>query len=118
VSPKHIVEAILLGGTVLTCWIGVIGMLRMRDPFQALHYLSLPATLGSILLTVATFVETGPSNTAWKVVLICFSLLAVNSVVTHATSRAFRTRELGHWEPKPGDPVEYVKETQTEGGRA
>lgn len=116
-SAKHIVEAVLLGGVVLTSWLGVIGMLRMRDNYQALHYLSLPATLGSILLTVAVFVETGFSNTAFKVLLICGALLAVNSVVTHATARAFRTRELGHWEPRPGDPVEFVKDTQPEGGQ-
>ena len=31
-SAKQIIEAVLLGGTVLTCWLGVIGMLRMRLP--------------------------------------------------------------------------------------
>ena len=106
--PKAIVEAVLLAGVVLSAWLGVIGMVRMREPMQALHYLSLPACLGSVLLTVAVFVETGSSNTAWKTLLICILLLAVNSVVTHAIARAFRTRQLGHWEPRPGDPVEFV----------
>lgn len=104
-----IFEAILLVGVVLSCWIGVIGMLRMREPMQAMHYLSLPACLGSVLLTIAVFLQTGNSNTAWKTLLICVLLLAVNSVVTHAIARAFRTRQLGHWEPRPGDPVEYVR---------
>ena len=108
VTAKMICEAVLLGAVVLSCWIGVIGMLRMREPMQAMHYLSLPACLGSVLLTVAVFLETGNSNTAWKTLLICLLLLAANSVVTHATARAFRTRQLGHWEPRPGDPVEYV----------
>ena len=107
-GPKMIIEAVLLAGVVLSCWLGVVGMVRMREPMQALHYLSLPACLGSVLLTVAVFVETGNSNTAWKTLLICFLLLAVNSVVTHAIARAFRTRQLGHWEPRPGDPVEFV----------
>lgn len=105
-----IFEAILLVGVVLSCWIGVIGMLRMREPMQAMHYLSLPACLGSVLLTIAVFLQTGNSNTAWKTLLICVLLLAVNSVVTHAIARAFRTRQLGHWEPRPGDPVEYVRD--------
>ena len=109
-NAKSLIEAILLAGVVLFCWLGVLGMLRMREPMQALHYLSLPACLGSIFLTVAVFVETGSSNTAWKTLLICVLLLAVNSVVTHAIARAFRTRELGHWEPRPGDPVEFVKD--------
>ncbi len=117
-KAKFLVEAILLSGVVITCWLGALGMWRMREPLQALHYLSLPACLGSTLLTVAVFVETGNSNTAWKTLLICVCLLAVNSVVTHATARAFRTRQLGHWEPRPGDPVEFVKPPVRSGGRA
>ena len=109
-NAKMIVEAVLLTGVVLASWLGVLGMLRMREPMQALHYLSLPACIGSVLLTLATFIETGNSNTAWKTLLICILLLAVNSVVTHAIARAFRTRELGHWEPRPGDPVEFVRD--------
>ena len=118
-SAKYIVEAVLLGGVVLSAWLGTAGMLRMREPMQAMHYLSLPACVGSVLLVVAVFLETGNSNTAWKTVLISILLLAVNSVVTHAIARAFRTRELGHWEPRPGDPVEFVPSaSSTERGAA
>lgn len=117
-TPRHIIEAILLAGVVLTSWLGVIGMLRMREPMQALHYLSLPACVGSVFLTIAVFVETGNSNTSWKTLMLTVLLLAANAIVTHAIARAFRTRELGHWEPKPGDPVEYTKDTQPEGGAA
>lgn len=106
-----IAESILLAFVVLAAWLGVLGMLRMREPTQALHYLSLPA-VGAIVLTVAVFVETGPSQASWKTLAICFMLLAVNSVVTHATARAFRTRELGHWEPHDGDPIEFVRDTK------
>lgn len=108
-KARTVAEAVLLGAAVLTCWLGAVGMWRMREPMQALHYLSLPACLGSTLITLAVFLETGNSNTAWKTLLICLMLLGVNSVITHATARAFRTRQLGHWEPKPGDPVEFVK---------
>lgn len=117
-TAKHVAEAIFLAGVVLTCWLGVVGMLRMREPMQSLHYLSLPACVGSVLLVVAVFIETGSSNVAWKVLLISAALLAANSVVTHAVARAFRTRELGHWEPLPGDAVEFVKDTHSERGQA
>lgn len=111
-SAHHpIVESILLGIVVLSAWLGVIGMLRMREPTQALHYLSLPA-IGGIALTIAIFLETGPTQAFWKMVLISFMLLAVNSVVTHATARAFRAREIGHWEPRAGDPIEFVRDTK------
>lgn len=107
-SVREVIEACLLGLVVLSCWIGVIGMWRMREPMQALHYLSVPACLGSFLLTIAVFLRTGSSQAAWKTVLICLVLLAINSVVAHATARAFRTRELGHWEPQPGEAIERV----------
>jgi multisubunit Na+/H+ antiporter MnhG subunit len=103
-------ETITLAVVVLACWFGVIGMLRMKEPTQALHYLSLPA-VGAIALTIAVFLETGPTQAAWKTASIMVMLLAVNSVVTHASARAFRTRELGHWEPLNGDPIEFVRDT-------
>ena len=111
-SAHHpIAESILLAFVVLASWLGVLGMLRMREPTQALHYLSLPA-VGAILLTVAVFIETGASEASWKTLAICFMLLAVNSVVTHATARAFRHRQFGHWEPRDGDPIEFVRDTK------
>ncbi len=102
-------EAVLLSLVVLLCWLGVLGMWRMREPTQALHYLSLPATAGVILLTIAVLIAQGPRQVFWKVAIIAAVLVATNSVVTHATARAFRARKLGHWEPLDGDPMEIVR---------
>ena len=112
-SARVVVEGVLLGGVVLSCWLGVVGMLRMREPMQALHYLGIPACFGSMLLAVAVFVNAGNSSVSWKTVLLALELLAANAVVTHAIARAFRTRDLGHWEPRPGDPVEFVTKPVT-----
>ena len=107
-TTRLVLQTILLAIVVLSCWIGVLGMLRMREPIQALHFLGLPACVGSPLLTVAVFLATGSSSAAWKTLLICLLLLLANAVVTHAIARAFRTRELRHWQPQPGDPFEYT----------
>jgi monovalent cation/proton antiporter MnhG/PhaG subunit len=107
---KHAILEALLIIVVLLCWLGALGMWRMKEPTQALHYLSLPATGGAILLAVAVFLSQGSSQASWKVLLIALILLASNSVVTHATARAFRARKLGHWEPLDGDPMEIVRE--------
>ena len=107
-SVHLVFETILLSLVVLACWLGTVGMIRMREPMQALHYLSLPTCFGSVLLAIAVFLRTGNSQASWKMVLIVLVLLAINSVVTHATARAFRTRELGHWQPQAGDGVERV----------
>jgi multisubunit Na+/H+ antiporter MnhG subunit len=106
-----ITEVILLAIVVLCAWLGVLGMLRMKQPTQALHYLSLPA-VGGVALVIAVFVETGPSQASFKTLAICIMLLAVNSVVTHATARAFRGRDLGHWQPRDGENFEFVRDTK------
>lgn len=110
-SAHRIFVDVLLGLVVLSCWLGVVGVLRMREPMQGLHYLSLPASLGVLALTAAVVLEEGLSSTSFKTGLIALVLLGINSVVTHATARAFRTRELGHWEPRDGDPLEFVPST-------
>ena len=51
---------VLLGGVVILCWLGVIGMWKMKEPVQALHYLSLPATAGAVLLTIAVLIVGRP----------------------------------------------------------
>ena len=109
-TVHFLAEAILLGIVVLACWLGALGMWRMREPMQALHYLSLPAAAGGVALTAAVFLAQGNTQAFWKTLLITLVLFAINSVVTHATARAFRTRELGHWEPRDGDPIEFVRD--------
>lgn len=103
-SPREIAVDVLLAVTALACWVGVLGVIRMRDPYQALHYLGPPAIVGEGALTVAVFVETGLSQASWKCAIILIVLVFSNSVGTHAAARAFRDREKGHWEPRPDDP--------------
>ena len=99
---------IFLTATVVACWVGVLGMWRMRLPMQALHYMSPPAAIGAVTLVIAVALQTGASQATAKCIAIAIILVAINSVVAHATARAFRMRELGHWEPRPGDPVEFL----------
>lgn len=110
-----IAETVLLVLLVGACWLGALGMWRMREPMQALHYLSLPASLGGIFLVIAVFLEEGSSQISWKTLLIAAILFAINSVGTHAAARAFRARELGHWEPREGDPIEFVRDSPERG---
>ncbi len=88
--------AALLLFAAACCWAGVLGMVRMREPLEALHYLALPASLGIVAVAAACWLETGASQVAFKTTLIAAVLLLFNSVVTHATGRAFRLRQLGH----------------------
>ena len=109
-SAQSIAVDGLLAFTAVSCWAGSLGMIRMRDPYQALHYLGVPAIVGMGALTLAVFVETGWSQASWKCAIILFVLVAANSVGTHAAARAFRQREKNHWEPLPGDKeIEFLE---------
>lgn len=108
-SARFLVIDALLAFTAASCWLGALGMLRMRDPYQALHYLGVPGIVGVGSLTLAVFLQTGWSQASWKSVIILIVLVAANSVGTHAAARAFRQREKGHWEPHPDDPeIEFL----------
>ena len=99
--------AILLLFAAACCWAGVLGMVRMREPMQALHYLALPASLGIVAVAAATWLQLGWSQVALKTTLIAAILLLFNSVVTHATARAFRLRALGHLEASDPKALEF-----------
>ena len=107
-----VIQNVLLGAIVLSCWLGCIGMLRMKDPTQALHYLSFPNGIAAVLLPFAFFCVSGWSIATLKAAMIALLLLASNSVVTQATARAIRVRTLGHWEPHKDDGIEFVEEKQ------
>lgn len=108
-AVRPIAADVLLAVTALSCWLGVLGMIRMRDPFQALHYLGIPGIVGTGSLTAAVFVETGWSQASWKCAIVFLILVAANSIGTHAAARAFRARAKDHWEPQPDDPeIEFL----------
>jgi multisubunit Na+/H+ antiporter MnhG subunit len=68
----------------------------MREPVQALHYLAVPGSVGGVAMAAAVLLQTGLRQTALKALLIAVVLLSINSVVSHATARAFRLRRSGH----------------------
>jgi multisubunit Na+/H+ antiporter MnhG subunit len=108
-TASHIAQAVLLTLVVVSCWLGVLGVCRMRDATQALHFITIPAVVGSVALTAAVFVAKGNTLAGWKMLLISLIMVALNSVGMHASARAFRARELGHWEPRDGDEFEWVR---------
>ena len=99
-STQHTAVAVLLGVAVACCWLGVLGMWRMRTPVQALHYLAVPGSMGVTALAAAVLVQTGVGQAGLKALLIAAVLLAINSVVSHATARALRLREAGRRDEK------------------
>jgi multicomponent Na+:H+ antiporter subunit G len=102
---KVITIDILLAGGVLITLLSVLGMWRMRDPYQRMHYIAAPASLSSALFTIAIFLQDGLKPEFFKALLTTIVLIGMNTVVTHAAARAFRIAETKDWRPAPGEEV-------------
>jgi len=102
VTPRGVAVAALLvvGVSIeLACCIGV---LVMRSLYDKLHYTAPATTIGSLAIAAAIVVEESFGQAGIKAILVFLVMLVTNPVLTHATARAARVRELGRWQPGPG----------------
>jgi multicomponent Na+:H+ antiporter subunit G len=99
-----VIEA-LLAAAVLVTLISVLGMWRMRDPYQRMHYISPAASLGAIFITAAIFLQQGMKAESFKALVTTLVLIGMNTAVTHGAARALRIAEVKNWQPGPGEEV-------------
>ena len=92
---------ILLYAAVATGLFSAIGLLVMKGLNERLHYLAPPSTLTVFLIAAAIAVQEGFSQATAKAILSAVALALMNPVLTHATARAARIREYGHWVSRP-----------------
>lgn len=106
-------EAIVIVLLVLTLGLTIfcsLGLVVMRTSYERLHFITPPAAVGSFLLTIAVFVAEPQIVAGLKTLVIAFLLIFSNAVVSHATARAIRIRQLGGW--KTGDSLPSEGPTQ------
>lgn len=102
---KTVVVEALLAGAVLITILSVLGMMRMRDPYQRMHYISPPASVSALFIAAAIFLQRGLKPESFKALFTAIILIAMNTAVTHAAARAFRVADTKGWRPKQGDEV-------------
>ncbi len=90
---RNPVIEILLGLAVVIGWLSSLGILRMRNPFDRLHYTSPAATLSSLSILAAVLLKEPFSKVGIRLILIFILLLAANSVLAHATAMTARVRD-------------------------
>lgn len=107
----------LVAAAILITVLSVVGMLRMRDPYQRMHYISPPASLSAFLIAIAIFLQRGLKSESFKALFTAFVLTGMNTIVTHAAARAFRIAETEDWHPEHGEevPIEPADE-KVQGG--
>lgn len=113
-SAATIAVEVLVWVAVLTCLICCLGIVVMKDFFERLHYMATVSTVATVALLIAVVIQQGWGQAAIKMSLIVVVLFLMNAVLTHATARAARVRELGHWQPAPGEKIEGLDQI-TEG---
>ncbi len=101
----NIAIAVLLALCVLSTAICCLALILVKDVFNRMHYLA-PVTSFSVLaLLAAVALQNGWSQGTIKTILILLVLFLVNAVLTHATARAARVRQFGHWLPHPKEHI-------------
>lgn len=112
---KAISIDILVAAGVLVALFSVLGMWRMRDPYQKMHFISPPAALSPALFAIAILLQDGLKPECCKAVVVTFVLIGMNTVVTHAAARAFRISEAKDWRPSPGEEVPILPKDELVG---
>ena len=102
---KTIAIDVLLAAGVLVALVSVLGMMRMRDPVQRMHYIAPPASVSAVLLTIAIFLQDGMKPESFKALATTLVLIGMNTAVTHAAARAFRIADNKDWKPERGEEV-------------
>jgi multicomponent Na+:H+ antiporter subunit G len=102
---KTIAIDVLVAVAVLITLVSVLGMLRLRDVYQKMHYIAPPASLGATFITAAIFLQRGFKAESFKALFTTLVLIGMNTVVTHAAARAFRIAEVEDWHPQAGEEV-------------
>jgi multicomponent Na+:H+ antiporter subunit G len=106
VNVRDIVVGVLLSGAVAVELACGLALFVVKDSFDRLHFLGPAATLGPLLVVSALVIENALSTNGVKAILAGALLLLTGPIVTHATARAARVRQYGHWQALPYEEVD------------
>jgi monovalent cation/proton antiporter MnhG/PhaG subunit len=95
----------LLALSVLITAMCCLALVLVRNVFDRMHYLAPVTTIAMLALLFAVVIKEGWGQASFKTILVFFTLLLINAVLTHATARAARVRQFGHWIPKLGENI-------------
>ena len=99
----NVAIALLLIAACASAALTALGVLLSRDVYERLHYLAPAATIGVVCVAGAIVLRDGLDQAAVKALLTAAVLFIVNPILTHATARAARVRQLGRWEREGGE---------------
>lgn len=105
-NAKLSIEVVLLAGAVGLELVCATALLLVHDPFDRLHFLGPASSIGPALVALAIVMEEALSTNGVKAIVVAALLLITSPVLTHATARAARVRQYGHWQALPAEEVD------------
>lgn len=90
---KDVVVDVLLGLALISAWIGAAGFARLRSTLDRLHCATFTTLGAGLPLVIAAFVADGPSQRAFKILLLFVVALVAGASVNQAVARAVFTRD-------------------------
>jgi multicomponent Na+:H+ antiporter subunit G len=88
-----------------------LGVLVMRSAYDRLHFPAV-ACLGALFIAIAIVIEKSFSLVGDESLLVGAFLVVVSPILTHATARAIRIAEHGHWRAQDDEQID-VEEGRT-----
>ncbi len=108
-GAAHIAVTVLLAIAVIVALICCLGLVLMKDFYERLHYMATVSTISSVCVLAAVVVQEGWGQATLKTIVIVLVLFFMNATLTHATARAARVRQLGHWTADPEENIPVAK---------
>jgi multicomponent Na+:H+ antiporter subunit G len=99
----EILALVLVASGVAAVWFSCLGMLVMPDPARRLHFVAPAATVGVVCVAAGVVAVEGLNAHGVRAALTALVVVMLSPVVTHATARALRVREVGNWNVLPGE---------------
>jgi multisubunit Na+/H+ antiporter MnhG subunit len=95
---RNVIIDVLLGAAVLVTLASAVGVLAMHDVYQKVHFVTPLALIAPLLVGLAVLVESGWTVNSSLIWLALLFVVAGSPFLSHATIRAARIRETGHWQ--------------------
>lgn len=109
--PIHlIITGCLLGIAILLCFLCALGLAVMREPYQRMQFTTPIVSVSIWLIVAAIWIEDGQWQSRIKAVLVALILFLMNAILSHATARAIRLRQLDHWEVTADEHLPLVQD--------
>jgi monovalent cation/proton antiporter MnhG/PhaG subunit len=105
-----IISGVLLGVAVAICLVCAIGVAIMRDAYQRLQFSAPVVTVAITLIVIAIWIEDAQWQSRIKATLIALILFFTNAILSHATARAIRIRNIGAWPPTAEEHIPIRKD--------